>query len=249
MKQRPIGLIDSGLGGFTIFYGLKAVYPKAPLIMLADQKNNPYGPKTVAELEAITIKNIEYFQSLGVDRVLFACNTTSSLVLEKMQAHFKDIEFKGVIDGTVKQLKQADQVAVIATKANIESHAYKNKILKQFPEAQVIEIIAHDLVDYIEGLVDDATIYRYVDELLKASGTADPIILGCTHYPLVLDLFKKSRDVTYIDSTQAMVSELGVWLTDNEGPASILTTGDAAILKHQLQILFDKDEDVKAVLV
>lgn len=247
MNNKPIGLLDSGLGGFTIYYGLKAKYPKAPLVILADQKHSPYGPKTIDELEAITIKNIEFFQDLGIEHILFACNTTSGLLLENMQARFPHLHIKGVIDGTVNQVQASHKVAVVATKANIESHAYRNKILAHHPTMQVIEIMAHDLVDYIEGLADSSIIDKYVAKLLVDSEDADQIILGCTHYPLVKDAFIKARDVDYIESTQAMVSELEGWLVDNEGPSKIYTSGDAKKLKHQLKVIFKQDEVVEEV--
>jgi len=247
--NNPIGLIDSGLGGFTIYYGLKKAYPKAPFILLADQKNSPYGSKSIDELENISIKNVEFLISLGVKHILFACNTTSGLLLDTMIERFPNIHFKGVIDGTIQQIQKQDKLAVIATKANIESHAYKNKIAQLFPETQVVEIAAAKLVDYIEGLSEQEIMQQYINELLEQTQDISTIILGCTHYPLVKHLFENSKPAIYLDSTQAMVDDLKQWTIDNQGDSTIYTTASAPILSHQLEVLFNQSEDVKEVTI
>ncbi len=240
----PIGLLDSGLGGFSIYYGLKEAFPHAPLIGLADQANSPYGPKTIKELEAITIKNIEILQQYGCRHILFACNTTSALLLESMQNHFKHLQLKGVIDGTVAQVQQVKTIAVIATLANINSHVYKNKLQAKFPNMNVIEIVAHDLVDFIESMADEVVIYNYIEKLLEQAPHAQALILGCTHYPLVKHLFYKAKPVIMYDSIDAMVKELTPWLEDNHGDSLVLTSKDATMLKQQLNTVFKQEEDV-----
>jgi glutamate racemase len=240
----PIGLLDSGLGGFSIYYGLKQVFPDAPLIGLADQANSPYGPKTIEELEAITIANIEILQSYGCEHILFACNTTSALVLESMQKRFPHLQLKGVIDGTVAQVSPVQSIAVVATLANINSHVYKQKLQRKFPDMEVIEIVAHDLVDFIESMADESTIRAYITQLLKQAPHVEALILGCTHYPLVKHLFSQVKPVIMYDSIEAMVLELTPWLDGNVGASHVLTTKDAPTLKHQLYTLFNKEEVV-----
>lgn len=243
----PIGLLDSGLGGFSIYYGLKQVFPHAPLIGLADQANSPYGPKTIQELEAITITNIDILQGYGCERILFACNTTSALVLESMQKRFPHLQLKGVIDGTIAQVKPVQSLAVVATLANINSHVYKNKLQQMYPTMEVVEIVAHDLVNYIESMADEATIKNYIAQLLKQAPHAEALILGCTHYPLVKHLFYEVKPVVMYDSIEAMILELTPWLDGNVGASHVLTTKDASTLKHQLFTMFNKEEVVVKV--
>lgn len=240
---RPIGLIDSGLGGFSIYYGLKQHFPDAPLIMLADQKNAPYGPKSFQQLHEITVINIDLLIKMGCNHILFACNTISALLLDSMQRLFPDIEIVGVIDATVATVDPVDSLAVIATKANIESHAYQSKLKDKFPSIKIKEIIAHDLATMIEDLVDEQHIGSYIDMLLEGIDV-DVMILGCTHYPLVRHLFEKQKSIILIDSIDAMVKELTPWLKDNTGPSLIMTTSDPTTLKKQLKTIFDKEEDV-----
>ncbi len=249
MNQQPIGLIDSGLGGFTIYYGLKKAYPKAPLMILADQYNSPYGPKSKEQLYDITSKNIEFFHAQGVRHLLLACNTTSSLLLKDMQEKYPEIAIRGVIDATVNQIQETSKIAVVATQANIFSHVYKNEIVKRFPSSEVIEVIAHDLVDYIEGLADKQTIAHYVATLCNQCKDVDTILLGCTHYPLVINEFKACKDVVYIDSTQAMVLASKDWLENNIGDSTILTSASAQVLQRQLHVLFNAHEEVVEVSI
>lgn len=247
--NNPIGLIDSGLGGFTVYYGLKKAYPNAPFLVLADQKNSPYGSKSLEELEKISTNNVEFLLSQGVRHILFACNTTSGLLLDTMIQKFPEVSFKGVIDGTIQQIKDDKTIAIVATKANIESHAYKNRIIEKYPNTNVIEIAAHKLVDYIEGLSEQEIMQQYIFELLEDAKEAATIVLGCTHYPLVKHLFEVSKKATYIDSTQAMVHELKPWTENNQGPSRIFTTASAPILQHQLMVLFDQHEEVEEVKI
>lgn len=242
--NRPVGMLDSGLGGFSIYYGLKKVYPHAPLIILADQKNSPYGPKSLKELEAITTHNIELLKEFGCQKILFACNTTSALLLESMQQQFPQLSLKGVIDATIAQVKPAKKVAVLATEANIKSHVYKNKLLAAHPTMEVVEIIPHHLVDYIEGLASEAILEDYLKNVLKPAEDVDAIVLGCTHYPLVAHLIQKIVNVPLYDSIQAMVNECKPWLENNVGTGKILTSLDAEKLHHQLNVLFNEDEVV-----
>lgn len=245
--NRPVGMLDSGLGGFSIYYGLKKAYPNAPLMILADQKHSPYGPKSVEELATITAHNIDLLVEYGVQEILFACNTTSALLLESMQERYPNISLKGVIDATVAQVKPVKQIAVLATEANIKSHVYKDMLLKQHPNMDVVEIIPYKLVDYIEGLASDEVIEAYLKEVLAPAHGVDALILGCTHYPLVKHIIQKIIDVPCYDSIEAMVKECKPWLENNEGPGKILTSLNANKLHHQLEVLFGVDEVVEEV--
>lgn len=245
--NHPIGMLDSGLGGFSVYYGLKKAYPNAPLIILADQKNSPYGPKSVEELEVITTHNIELLVRCGCQKILFACNTTSALLLHTMQDKFPNLSIKGVIDPTIAQVKPVQKVAIMATEANIKSHVYKNKLLALHPTMEVVEIIPHHLVDYIEGLESEAMLEAYLRNVLAPALGVDAIILGCTHYPLVSSIIKKIMDVPLYDSVGAMVDDCKAWLKNNVGEGKILTSLDANKLKHQLKVLFEVDEEVVKV--
>jgi glutamate racemase len=245
--NRPVGMLDSGLGGFSVYYGLKKAYPQAPLIILADQKNSPYGPKNIQELEIITTHNIQLLVEFGCQEILFACNTTSALLLDTMQQKFPNLSLKGVIDATVAQVRPVKQVAILATEANIKSHVYKNKLIAQHPSMDVVEVIPHHLVDYIEGLASEEALEAYLKNVLEPAKGVDALILGCTHYPLVRHIINKIMDVPLYDSIEAMVKECKPWLENNVGEGKILTSLDAKKLHHQLEVLFNVDEVVVKV--
>jgi glutamate racemase len=245
--KRPVGMLDSGLGGFSVYYGLKKAYPNAPLIILADQKNSPYGPKSVEELQAITTHNIELLESCGCQEILFACNTTSALLLDTMQQQYPNLSLKGVIDATIAQVQPVKKVAILATEANINSHVYKNKLVALHPTMEVVEIIPHHLVDYIEGLASEEVLEAYLENVLAPAIGVDALILGCTHYPLVRHIIEKILNVPLYDSIDAMVKDTKPWLENNVGEGKILTSLDADKLHHQLDVLFGVDEVVLKV--
>ena len=243
--MNSIGIVDSGLGGYTVYATLRKAYPGASFVFLADQQHAPYGNKTANEIIAITYKNILWFRDQGIREVILACNTTSSVALDSMRAEFPEITMHGIIDLTVDalDLHPSESVLVMATKATIESGSYPKAIAAKFADVTVDTAAMSDLVHHIETLSGDATINQYLKtELAKYAPQYSKIILACTHYPIVKDQVALYVEGEICDSRQAIVD----LLKDRElpqGKSRCFTTGEIRHANHQVKTLFNIDEE------
>jgi glutamate racemase len=243
--MNSIGIVDSGLGGYTVYETLRKAYPSASFVFLADQQHAPYGNKSPEEIIAITYKNMRWFHDQGIREVILACNTTSSVALESMREEFPDIVMHGIIDLTVDalDLHASDAVLVMATKATIESRSYPRAIAAKFKDITVDSAAMIDLVRHIESLSDKATTNRYLQsELAKYAPEYTKIILACTHYPIVKDQIAMYVKGEICDSHQAIVDLLKE-MDLPQGRSRCFTTGEIKHAHHQVKTLFDTDEE------
>ncbi|MGB7595635.1 MAG: aspartate/glutamate racemase family protein [Erysipelotrichaceae bacterium] len=243
--MNSIGIVDSGLGGYTVYETLRKAYPSASFVFLADQQHTPYGNKSPEEIIAITYKNMRWFYDQGIREVILACNTTSSVALELMKEEFPEIVMHGIIDLTVDalDLHASDKVLIMATKATIESRSYPKAISERYKDVTVDSAAMLDLVHHIEYLSDETTINRYLEsELAKYAPMYTKIVLACTHFPIVKDQIAMYVKGEICDSRQAIVD----LLKDRElpqGQSRCFTSGDPQHARHQVKTLFDIDEE------
>lgn len=240
--MKPIGILDSGLGGVSVVLALRNAYPELAMVYLADQIHAPYGNKSKQEICEIMESNIRWFQNQGITEVLLACNTASSNALEYLREHFPLMKIEGIIDVTVNQLVDADCVGVLATTATIASHAYKNKI-EQRLSAMVIEQSAPDLVALIEGLTDEKRLSSVLDDYCASIKECDTVILGCTHYPLIKEQIAQKISGKIVDSIDPIIQSFSK--RDYPiGDVVIYTTKDPHHLQQQIQIVFNERVEV-----
>lgn len=240
-----IGIIDSGLGGYSIYYALHKAYPKTAFHFLADQKNAPYGNKTPDEIRQIAHKNIAWFKSNGIHEIVIACNTMNAVALESLRNDYKDMTFYDVVYPTVKQIEKTDlsSLLVVATQLTIQSNIYAKTIHSILPNVKVRSVALPDLVQKIEGLYSKHEITAYIKSCLsKEDLKCDGLILGCTHYPLAHDSFSSLFDQMIIDSISVMV-DLFKDKKMEEGQSLCFTTKDEEYAKHQVKQLFQINED------
>lgn len=190
MNNFPIGIFDSGVGGLSVFKELYSFLPKENYIYFGDTKNLPYGDKTKEELISISKSIFDYFQTKKVKAVIMACNTTSAITYDVLKDNY-DFRIYPVVQTVAKTIanSNAKKIGVFATKATINSHAYKNNIQTINPNIEVIEIACPEWVNIVENELQNdekaiQNIKTYLDEMM--SHNVDKIILGCTHYPFLL---------------------------------------------------------------
>lgn len=237
--MKPIGILDSGLGGVSVVLALQKAYPEMAMVYLADQIHAPYGSKSKDEICAIMHQNIRWFEQQGITDVLLACNTASSNALEYLHACFPQMNIEGIIDVTVQQLDDADCVGVLATSATIASHAYKEKIENRL-NARVIEQAAPALVGMIEGLADNDELSLILDEYCASVRECDTLILGCTHYPLIRDLIASKVSGRIVDSIEPIIKSFKS-RNYEQGEVRIYTTKDPVHLQTQIQTIFQEE--------
>ncbi len=234
--NRSIGVFDSGVGGLTVLKSLIAFLPNESYIYIGDNKNCPYGDKTIEELYEYSKRIIEYFIKQNVKLIVIACNTISSNILEKLQNSYQNTKIIGVIDATIKEFVKTniDEVLIMATNNTIESNTYDNKIKRANCNIKTINLKTPLLVPAIE---ENNELDNIVKEYLLPYQSVKAIILGCTHYPLALDYIKKYTNAIIISSSDAVANEVYNYLKNNKLLGSIpkiniYTTGNITLFKE-----------------
>lgn len=183
------------MGGLTVYKKLKEILPKEDYIYFGDLKNCPYGQKTKQQLIDITFDIFNYFKYEEVKAVVMACNTTSANVYEEYKDKY-DYTLYPIIQSSAKVISQMPikRLGVFATSATIASGVYKQEITKYNNDIDVFEMSCPGWVQIVEGNkqndeLSQNLIKENLDKMLE--NNPDKIILGCTHYPFLLDVLSK----------------------------------------------------------
>lgn len=200
----PIGVFDSGYGGLTILSKFKEILPHNDFIYLGDNARTPYGTRSFEIVYEFTLQAVTRLFELGCHLVILACNTASAKALRSIQINNlpqidPDRRVLGVIRPTVEcidSITQSKHVGILATSGTIRSESYIMEVHKLFPEIKVTGQACPmwvPLVEYNEAQAPGADYFvkKYIDELLAKDNQIDTIILGCTHYPLLLPKIKQ----------------------------------------------------------
>lgn len=242
--MNAIGILDSGLGGYTIFNALHHAYPNASFVFLADQANAPYGDKSRDEIRTIAINAIAWFEAQGISEVVVACNTISAQVLPEIKPFFPAMTLTGIIELTAHQeaVLSAKSVAVIATTGTTRTSAYPTTITAISPESDVESIALPQLVPLIEGLAERQEIESYLRPLIEPL-KAEVLVLACTHYPLVAETLQRYFKGTLVDSIPPIVALFADRVLP-QGTCRVYTTKNPDYLKHQIEVLFQSTVEV-----
>ena len=210
-----VGLFDSGVGGLTVLKRVAKLYPNFSFIYLADTARIPYGSRNLNELRKIAKEIVSWFDLQNIDVLLVACNTTNSIALDVINNNL-NIPVYGLIE-SVSLMVEDKRVGVLATPSTVKSNAYTKAILEFNPKAFVLEQPCPEFVSNIE--LDDINLDKlrtlaieYLTPLLKAE--VESIILGCSHYPLIIPLLSEliPSKITLIDPAIALSFNLESFL-------------------------------------
>jgi len=190
MRDRAIGIFDSGVGGLTVFKEIERLLPNEDIIYFGDTARVPYGNKSKSTIIKFSTENILFLLKKKVKIIVIACNTASSLALNSLKDIFS-VPLIGVVEaGAAKALKVSKnrKIAVVGTRSTVNSKSYEKAILKNDKTAKVYSKACPLFVPLVEEGILEGAIARSIIEMylknFKNSG-ADVIILGCTHYPLL----------------------------------------------------------------
>ncbi|MCE2617256.1 MAG: glutamate racemase [Phocaeicola sp.] len=211
----PIGVFDSGYGGLTILKGIRQLMPEYDYIYLGDNARAPYGTRSFEIVYEFTLQAVNKLFNLGCPLIILGCNTASAKALRSIQQiNLPKIDSTrrvlGVIRPTAEcigSMTKSRHVGVLGTIGTIKSESYPIEIKKLFPDITVTGQacpIWVPMVEYNEFNNEGADYFvqKYIYELLEKDPTIDTIILGCTHYPLLIDKIKK-----YIPQNIHLVSQ------------------------------------------
>ena len=203
-QQGPIGVFDSGYGGLTILSKMREALPQYNYLYLGDNARAPYGTRSFEVVYQFTLEAVQKLFALGCPLVVLACNTASAKALRSIQQ--RDLphlapanRVLGVIRPTVEaigEMTRSRHVGVLATAGTILSRSYPLEIKKLYPDVQVTGMACPMWVPLVENQEyasegADYFVRKYIDALLAQDPLIDTLILGCTHYPLLMDKIRR----------------------------------------------------------
>lgn len=253
MKEQPIGVFDSGVGGISIWMQLHQMMPQENTIYLADSKNAPYGEKSRDAIIALSLKNTEYLLSRGSKLIVVACNTATTNAIKTLRERF-EVPFIG-IEPAIKPAalnSHSKTVGVLATKGTLGSQLFHSTAKVHAAGIRIIEQEGSGLVELIEAGKEGSPQMRsllagYLEPMLKAK--IDHLVLGCTHYPFLIPILREllPSDVKIIDSGQAVARQTMNILREHDLLNASRTNAHCEFFtnakKGVLQALVDKAEE------
>lgn len=277
-----IGIFDSGYGGLTILDGIRQRMPEYDYIYLGDNARAPYGTRSFDVVYEFTLQAVKKLFEMGCPLVILGCNTASAKALRSIQQKYlptaaPDRRVLGVIRPTaeiVGELSHTKHIGVLATEGTIKSQSYNLEIEKLYPDCTVVGQACPMWVPLVENNEFDKPGADYfvkdsLQKLLDQDPLIDTIILGCTHFPLLLDKINQqlstltshliphtSRPITIIPQGQYIASSLEDYLRRhpemNErlsrgGTCQYLTTESATKFRESASLFLNEEVDVQRI--
>jgi glutamate racemase len=257
MNENPIGIFDSGVGGLTIYREIHHLLPHENIIYLADSKNAPYGEKTKEEIIELSIKNTEFLLKKNCKIIVVACNTASTNAVKTLRERYQN-EFIRTQPGIKPAAlnSKTKSVGILATQGTLKSDLLYETSQRFAKGVEVTHQIGEGLVKLIESdrmHSDEMTflLNKYIRPMIKKN--IDHLVLGCTHYPLLIPQLKKITGdrITIVDTGEAIARQTKNILTQNNllnnsnsvPKRYFYTNKNKAVLQH---ILNQIDSDLTA---
>lgn len=214
MNKRPIGVIDSGVGGLSILKEIIKKLPNESFIYLADSKNCPYGSKSSEEIYKLSKRLIKFLLSKKVKLIVIACNTITVAALDKLRKDFSQIPIIGTVPvvKTASKLTKNGRIGILSTNQTAGSIYQKNLIKKFTKDLKVLNLGTDKLVPLIENGEKNKIL---VSKILKAELSPfvdfkiDVLVLGCSHFPFLKREMQKviGNKIEILDSGGAIARQ------------------------------------------
>ena len=216
-----IGVFDSGVGGLTVLRALRKELSSADIVYFGDIANAPYGPRSNQEIVSLTAHGIKLLQDNGANHIVSACNSMSALLALSVFDTFSlaPTDLIEMVGPAVSSFRDSSaRILVVATEATIRSGVYQNALAMMGKHVQGVAIPAlAGAVEYGQsGDTFDDIIAEALQQVNKDS--YDVVLLGCTHYPLAIESFRRvlGPDVTIVDPAQAVAERAKKLFADRE---------------------------------
>ncbi len=213
MNTLPIGLFDSGMGGLTVLHELKNHLPQESFLYLGDTARLPYGTKSQATVLHYAKRMASILIERGIKLLVIACNTATTAALPQLRQLFPEIPIIGVVEPGAQAAIAATRnhhVALLATETTIRSQVYQHALLNLDPNITISAQACGLFVALAEeGCIDEAitecAIDKYLGPLVALPNLCDTVILGCTHFPVLINPIKHflGNSITVINSAKA----------------------------------------------
>ncbi len=212
----PIGIFDSGVGGLSVWRELVAQLPAESTVYVADRAHVPYGNRSSAEIRRFSEAIADFLVAEGCKAIVVACNTASAVALHGLRERFPGVPILG-LEPAVKpavSLTRSGVVGVMATPATFQGRLYRATVGRHAADVRVVEQVCIGLADLVErgeleGPGCEALLQGFVGPMLAAG--ADTIVLGCTHYPFVIEAIRRLAGpaLEVVDPAPAVARHLG----------------------------------------
>jgi len=240
MDDRPIGIFDSGAGGLTVARQIMHALPHRRLVYFGDSLRAPYGSRRPEELVQFSREIIDFLLSKNIGALVVACGTISATVFKTVKDMAGDMPVVGMVDAAVDAALEATKtghIGLIATAGTIASGAHEKAIAAKRPDATLTGVACPLFVPLVEeGWLDNdvarLTAQKYLAGLAKSD--IDTLILGCTHYPLLIESIKAAlpADISIIDPAVRLAENL----------RDLIGQGSYARPVHEFYISGNKDK-------
>ena len=267
----PIGIFDSGYGGLTILHGIRQLLPQYDYLYLGDNARTPYGPRSFDVVYEFTRQAVVKLFEMGCHLIILGCNTASAKALRTIQEHDlpqldPERRVLGVIRPTAEvigSLTKTRHVGIFATEGTIKSESYNLEIQKLYPDIQVSGVACPfwvPLVEYNEADSPGADYFvkKRIDQMMRLDPQIDAIILGCTHYPLLMPKILKylPAGVRVIPQGEYVAESLKAYLERHpqieqkcarNASVHYLTTENPDKFKEQAQLFLHEQVEVENI--
>lgn len=236
----PIGVFDSGYGGLTVYDKIRERLPQYDYIYMGDNARSPYGPRSFEIVYEFTRQAVMRLFAEGCRLVILACNTASAKALRTIQLQDLPVwdnerRVLGVIRPTVElmdKMSNSKHIGVLGTAGTISSSSYTLEIEKMFPHISVVGEACPMWVPLVENAEFDSPgadyfVKKHIDHIMQTDPLIDTLILGCTHYPLLIKKIRKyvPAGVKLISQGEYVAESLADYLVRHPEMSSRLTTG------------------------
>ena len=269
----PIGIFDSGYGGLTIVHGIRQLLPQYDFLYLGDNARAPYGPRSFDVVYEFTRQAVVRLFEMGCHLVILGCNTASAKALRTIQQNDlpkldSSRRVLGIIRPTAEvigKLTTSRHVGVLATEGTIKSESYTLEIQKLYPDIVVSGVACPfwvPLVEYNEADSPGADYFvkKRIDQLMLLDPNIDAIILGCTHYPLLMPKIVKyvNPGIRIVPQGEYVAESLKDYFLRHpemeekctkNGMVHYLTTENPDKFKESAQIFLHEDVEVKNIIL
>lgn len=266
-----LGFFDSGFGGLTVLREVAKELPQYSYIYLGDNARTPYGSHSHEVIYRFTKQGVLELFKRGARVVILACNTASSVALRRIQQEFlpqryPDRRVLGIIIPTAEEIvlrTTSKEVGIFGTEATIHSFAYAKEITKLNDSIKVHQQACPMLVPIIEaGEIEweglSLAVKKYTNELFSQSKKIDSVVLGCTHYALIEDIFTRHipDDVAVISQGTLVARKLADYLTrhpeieitlDRSRERTFLSTEDSFRVRNLFSLFWGESVEMKKI--
>jgi glutamate racemase len=260
MSQGAIGVFDSGIGGLSVLRAIRTLMPAQDVLYFGDQGHVPYGPRPMSEVRQFSFAISQFLIQQGARLIVVACNTASAAALIDLRLAFADMPFVGM-EPAVKpaaEQTQTAKVGVLATPATFQGALYASVVERFAQGVEIYQDTCTGLVQEIEaGRLDGPETRRILNQALQPMLQAgiDTVVLGCTHYPLVIPQIQSicGPQVRVIDPAPAVARQTErlagqISLQPRQGGSTTyFTSGDPQALRPLLGIFQAPPGRIQAV--